>query len=62
MKGLNKLLNTAELAERYYSITKPKRYTRTAAVKQIGQDRNLDKKILVKIIKEMAEEAQKLIS
>lgn len=61
MKGVNKLLNTAELAERYYSVTKPNKYSRTGAVKQLGQDRNLDKKILIKIIKEMASEAESLV-
>lgn len=61
MKGINKLLNTAELAERYYSITKPGKYDRTAAVKQLGQDKNLDKKILVKVIREMTNQAIKLL-
>ena len=57
MKGLNRLINTAELAERYYSKTKPGRYDRTGAVKQLGQDRHLNKGILVKILKEMLKDA-----
>jgi len=57
MKGINRFINTSELAERYYNIVKPGRYNRTGALKQIVQDRHLDKKILVKLINEMNQEA-----
>jgi len=57
MKGINKFTTTAELAERYYNEVKPGKYNRIAAVKQLPQDRHIDKKIMVRIIKEMTAEA-----